>query len=56
MCMILIVLGGNISCVTLFDDQDLEDSKESIFDDPGREYFGEPISMTGEEMFMCIGA
>ena len=29
------LLGGNISCVTLFDDPDREKSREILFDDPG---------------------
>ena len=47
--MILLVFGDNISCVTLFDDPDLEDFREPLFNEPYREYFGEPVSMHGEK-------
>ena len=53
--MIYPFLVGNISCVTLFDEQYLEDFIEPILDEPDRKEFKEPISTHDEKIFMSLG-
>ena len=51
--IIFLVLGGNISCVTLFYNPVQEYFREIFFDEPDREAFGEPTSMPGDK-YLCF--